>query len=307
MVKTKLSECLNCHTALSKADNFCPNCGQKNHATQLTIRLLLNDLFTSVFNLDARLWITLKTALFKIGTLVKEFNQGKRKKYLPPFQFYLFCSVLYFILQGFSAQQKEVTAAEMIETITQKDSIPMSMGLQSFFLTKTEFQAFPAYTNQQIDSLLIQKELPPTFLNRLMLKQSVKILSNGTGDMTRQLNSFMSTGMFLLLPFFAWLLYLFFARIYPFYVEHLVFSVYLHAIAFLILTIDLCFEMMLGASLIKLFFYIVLLIYVANAIKQFYNLNWGKTILYLFLLNFLYGFVLIVFIFFIAIISLILS
>ena len=51
-----------------------------------------------LLDVDGRLWLTLKTLLFKPGLLTLEYNQGKRVKYSPPLRMYLAISILFFIL-----------------------------------------------------------------------------------------------------------------------------------------------------------------------------------------------------------------
>lgn len=305
MDKKKLAQCLNCQQALLNDENFCPNCGQKNHATRLSIRSLASDLINNVFNVDARLWVTLKTAVFKIGQLVKDFNAGKRKKYVAPVQFYLFCSLFYFLFLGIENQKFNDTTNDIIkENITSHDTIPLSLGVTIIKITQSEFQAIPDYSNQQIDSLLLQKKASVSLYNRLMLKQAVKILTDGTEGVSRQLISLSSTGMFLLVPIFGGLLFLFLKRIYPYYIEHLTFSVYLHAIIFLILSIDVFLRLIVDIPSVNLISILIVLVYTLVAIKRFYDLNWLKTIGYATLLGITYSFIFVIFITIISILSL---
>jgi len=68
----KLNQCLNCELDLSNEENFCPHCGQKNHATRLKARTFLNELVNSIFNVDGRIWVTLKAAIFNVGNRAKK-------------------------------------------------------------------------------------------------------------------------------------------------------------------------------------------------------------------------------------------
>ena len=54
----KLTQCLNCEWDLPKEENFCPNCGQKNHATRLKIRSFLNELINviTIKKIRPRIW-----------------------------------------------------------------------------------------------------------------------------------------------------------------------------------------------------------------------------------------------------------
>ncbi len=303
----KLTQCLNCQQELASKENFCPNCGQKNHATKDTWRSFATEFFNSVFNVDERLWVTFKTAFFKVGHLAKEFNQGKRKKYVAPIQFYLFCSVFYFLLLSLNNQQTSTaTDIAIQEMIATQDTFAMSIGFRRIDVSKPEFSAIPDYSDTQIDSVLQIKQIPTTFYNRMMLKQGVKMITGGINPFFEQLISLFSTSMFLLMPLFGWLLYLFFASIYPFYMEHLIFSIYLHAIVFLFLSIDVIFELVIGSSIFEVVF-LGVLVYIAIAMKQFYGLNWLKTIVYFFLLLLIYTIILAIFMSGVTIIGLLIA
>ena len=307
-MKEKLTHCLNCEAALPNLDNYCPNCGQKNHATLLRIRSFLDELVKSIFNVDARIWITLKTAILNIGQLVKEFNQGKRRKYVRPVQFYLFCSVFFFLLLGIDAQKNEALAdATIKENIDATDTLSMNIGSHMIRLPKSDLLKVPKLSNTQLDSLLVEHKLSAGFYNRFMLQQSVKVIENGISGIHQRINSIASAGMFLLMPIMAWLLYLFFSKTYPYYVQHLVFSIYFHSIVFLFLALKVIFNIFGLHSAVDLIGYLGILIYTFIAVKQFYNKGPLKTIGYFLGLLFLYGIILLMFITLTAFISLILS
>lgn len=302
----RLEQCLNCQQDLLNSEKFCHNCGQKNHATRLTLRSLLNDLVNAIFNVDARLWVTLKTGFLKIGTLVKEFNAGKRKKYVAPVQFYLFCSLIYFVFLGFDNNYYYSDVDTKIREHVLSDTMTIGTGFSRMKVPLETFKALPDFSNQQIDSLLQQENVPVNFFNRVVVRQGTKmILSGNLNNFAQQLSSFFSTGMFLLMPIFGWLLYLFFHRIYPYYIEHLIFSIYFHSIAFLILSLYLIIPLITGIISLKVVFMLALFIFLLIALKQFYQFTWLKTIGYFILLNLVYNSILLVFTLGIIIISLI--
>lgn len=306
----KLKHCLNCQQILPKEENFCPNCGQKNHATRLTIKSFFQEVINSVFNLDSRLWTTLQVAFTKLGLLVKEFNQGQRKKYVAPVQFYLFCSVLYFLLLGIDLDMRGInlkTDKMIRDNIEKSDSIPVSIGFNVFKLSKPELKAIPNFNDQQIDSLLYLKQVPVNKFNRIMVQKGVDIILNGPSGVAKTIYSLLSTSMFFLMPIFAWLLYLFFAKIYPFYIEHLIFSIYFHSIAFLVFTGGLLLQFLPFSQFIIPFLYLGLFVYALFSIKHFYELNWGKTILYTIGISILYGIILALFMIIISLMGILMS
>ena len=325
-MEEKLTQCLNCQAALPNLENYCPNCGQKNHATRLGIRAFFEEIIESVFSFDARIWLTLKTAFLKVGHLAKEFNQGKRKKYVSPVQFYLFCSLIYFLVLGIIAKldgqmqdkivEKEIEALEKLE---KNDTIRFRYGLGPFNfqeninLTLQEIQNIPTYSNQKIDSILVREGISQKFYNRLLFKHSIRNAFRERVAQRQQMVSVVSAGMFLLIPFLGWLFYLFFSRTYTFYIEHLVFVIYLQSIIFLINAFKNLSRFSDLFGFVKIFnwaaiiTYIGVTIYVIIALKQFYQKSWLKTIGYFLLLSALYAIVLVLFLMVILTITLILS
>ena len=94
--------------------------------------------------------------------------------------------------------------------------------------------------------------------------------------------------MFLLFPLFAVSLKLLYWRTKRLYVEHLVFLLYVHAFAFLILTPLLLTHL----DWLVVSTFLALLVYVVVALRVVYKQNWGKTLGKFFLLNVGYVFLL---------------
>ncbi|AWL79062.1 DUF3667 domain-containing protein [Capnocytophaga canimorsus] len=103
--RKRISQCPNCQTMLSARDNFCPNCGQENHYNNHSIKELLNDFFASFINFDNKIWNSLKTILLQPGQITKQYVEGKRIRFVPPFKLYLFFSFIFFVMMSFSFQK----------------------------------------------------------------------------------------------------------------------------------------------------------------------------------------------------------
>ena len=93
-------ECLNCTQPLTGNENFCSYCGQKNTTKKLSFGVFLNNLFEGMFSYDSRFWRTFIPLLLKPGKVSKEFIEGKRVKFVNPFQMYLNVSIVFFLLLG---------------------------------------------------------------------------------------------------------------------------------------------------------------------------------------------------------------
>lgn len=85
---TENQDCLNCKAPLSPKDDFCFACGQKRTTGRITFKQLIADFFDNVFNLDSRVFLTLRNLLIP-GWLTVEYFRGRHKMYLHPFRLFL--------------------------------------------------------------------------------------------------------------------------------------------------------------------------------------------------------------------------
>ena len=96
--------CFNCEQPISDNDNFCSNCGQVNDELPLSIKQFVSEFFSGFFSFDTRFFNTFVPLLFKPGKVSKDYVEGKRRRYVNPFQLYLHVTIIFFLLQGlFSA------------------------------------------------------------------------------------------------------------------------------------------------------------------------------------------------------------
>jgi len=94
------STCLNCERTISTNDNFCPNCGQINNTNRISLKYYFSEYLTGFFSFDNRFFKTIIPLIFKPGKVTREFIEGKRKKYVNPFQLYLNITIIFFLLIG---------------------------------------------------------------------------------------------------------------------------------------------------------------------------------------------------------------
>ena len=99
--------------------------------------------------------------------------------------------------------------------------------------------------------------------------------------------------LFVLIPIFALILKLIFIRKQIYFVDHAVFTLHYHAFAFLIMLLLLIIYLTTGYALPVNWLFIVLLLYLYIAMKNFYRQTYFKTFRKFFSLLFLYFFVLI--------------
>ncbi len=80
--------CKNCHTDLSTKLNYCPDCGAKIIKNRLTIKNIWSDIVEQFFNVDNTLFKTFLHLFTKPETVIIEFINGTRKKYLNIIQYF---------------------------------------------------------------------------------------------------------------------------------------------------------------------------------------------------------------------------
>ncbi len=286
----KLTECPNCQTPLEQLENYCPSCGQKNEDILLPVKAHLADAFESVFNWDARFWVTLKVMFTQPGKLTAEFNEGKRKRYVPPLRLYLIASVLFFLLLSMGSKKDLEQADKALESMATNTSDTMELSMVSFKLKLTGKEIFDLnkLNDEQLDSFLLVQGIEPGIMNRLSLKQSMKVMTGNISGLYYQFTQAASIGMFVLMPAFAAILMLFFRKPKRFYVEHLICSIHLHTLAFLLFSLHFLLMLFFPLEIFNWLIYIIIGVYVFLYLKNIYEKRDLPMIGYYFLISIFY-------------------
>lgn len=79
--------CKNCKDPLEENAHFCDNCGAKVIKSRITFKLLIIELFTNVFGVDSKFFITLKKMFTQPQEVINEYLTGVRKRYVNPFAY----------------------------------------------------------------------------------------------------------------------------------------------------------------------------------------------------------------------------
>ena len=95
--------CLNCGTRLR--GQYCGSCGQRSRNRLISIWQLLREAFGDLLELDSRLWRTLLPLLIRPGQLTRDYLEGRRARYMPPFRTYLVLSVIFFVVAFFNPRE----------------------------------------------------------------------------------------------------------------------------------------------------------------------------------------------------------
>lgn len=96
-------QCLNCEKNLEVTDIFCSQCGQKAQLHRLNWHDIWHDAIHYFTHADKGIFHLLVQLLTKTGSVAREFIQGKRKKYFPPFNFFLIVATIYVFIFALNA------------------------------------------------------------------------------------------------------------------------------------------------------------------------------------------------------------
>jgi competence protein ComGC len=274
--RRKKSTCLNCKVKLSSNANFCSNCGQENNDKRVPVKHLFRDFMVDYLTFDSKFFRSISPLLFKPGHLSKEFTKGKRQNYVQPLRLYIFISVLFFFAVNFlikdnNSGNEQGSGANFTTGQLDLKYLETEEGQEK--LDQLGEEAF-------LDSMQVHGSF-----NRLVGRKMIKLANTGT-SINEYLVKNTSIMMFFLLPIFAFLLKLFFRKQKYFYVEHLVFTLHMHAFAYLFfiiyLLVAVVFALITGLHGNLIFSPFVLLgiwlIYLLLAVHYFYKEGWGKTI-----------------------------
>ena len=272
------TECLNCGSPLSA--QFCPECGQKNKDYSLTFKDFFSDFFEELLDVDSRVLRSLKLLFTKPGFLTSEYVQGRRVRYLPPVRIYLVASVVFFLILTLKTIIPDVKNNQFLkeyqETGTIEESFKEVIGNQ-------------ATTND--DSLSFLRDIgivatdPDSSSSSMTMTVDNQPFELQEGDLLNNFSDNFAKMMFLLLPVAALQLKTLYWRRKKLYIEHLVFSLHVHAFIFSLLILTIIFDFKFTMWLVM----ISSLIYLYIAMKQFYEQSYSKTATKMVLLLLSYG------------------
>ena len=284
----KVENCLNCGEIVQ--ERYCPKCGQEAINCTTSLRPLLSEVMAEVLSFDSKLAHTVVPLFFRPGLLTIDYNLGKRVRYLSPLKIYLFMSIVFFLLLAW--------------TMSGTKSPPININLPS---EKSEaWKSGKGVTMNARGVNIEPDDLPPSLekygawqkdpknthkdsrWEQFVIRKVLRVKENPQGYSGEFVNS-VPKAMFFLLPLFALLLKLIYTRSKRYYVEHLVFSLHVHAFAFGMLTL------MLIPALHPLMPYFVLwiVLYLFLAMRRVYAQGWLKTGVKMSILGFCYLFLLV--------------
>jgi hypothetical protein len=264
-------DCRNCGTRL--LGQYCGHCGQRSRGRLISLWELISDAFGDLFEIDSRLWQTLHQLMLKPGRLTRDYLEGRRARYMPPFRMYLVTSLVFFVIAFFDPREElSIFFEPPAETgdVVEEDAIEEG-------LTIVLDDGEEVFDEEDCDVELDDIEEMPGFLSRrFTVERLTHVCEAITADDGRALASKVldnvPAALFFLLPFMALVLKALYPLSRRYYVEHLLFFVHFHAFFFLILTLQVLLvrlaallripEVAITLTLVAISFYIPVYLFV---------------------------------------------
>lgn len=302
--KTPDRPCLNCGDAT--VGFYCPQCGQRKVDMRVSLRRMLMEVMDDQLSVNSTLPRTLGALFFRPGHLTREYVQGRVVRYIPPFRLYLVSSLLFFILlplvpgvSDLNVSIQDEARADSIRIAAEVDSVLLARARATGQDTTQYAQAVKKAGNGRTMNINFgprpEKAIRPLRpFARRMKEAEGRLEDMGPREAVRTLrNAFLDnapTGVFLIMPLFALILKLLYARRKRFYVEHFVFALHMHSFAFLLLTVMMLARTDWVNAVLGGWFVISLYI----AMKRVYGQGYVRTFFKYLLLGQAYGLILIV-------------
>jgi hypothetical protein len=265
--------CRNCGTPL--ISRYCHNCGQDLFAgARRSVKELISNAIGNIFCLDNKILVTLKYLLFFPGRLSVEFAKGRVISYVHPAKLFWFITILFFAV---IASQIPGNWIEM-ETDLDEDN-------------KKELNEAVTDAKKEVFDT---KEVTGDENNEIFERKIEKLLKGDKAEvqeMTNNIKTLAPFTAFLLIPVFAFLLFVFFHKQKKMFVDHFVFALHIHSFMFLWYALILLASKIPNISHFYSSGWLTLfvpLLYVCVAVYVFYHPRIRSLIWRILLLNFFY-------------------
>ncbi|MEJ8804579.1 DUF3667 domain-containing protein [Pontibacter sp. H249] len=291
--RRKFTQCPNCGYIFEEVNNFCPNCGQENHDLNVPVKHLIAEFFEGTLHFDTKAWITLKYLILKPGLLTEKFNIGQRASYVPPFRLYVFVSIIFFFLlaliadnsvrlNGGKPNSEATTVLPGVTISTNQNDSLIAAAADSAALEKVKTITQDSKELQALQSEIGENKFASEFADKF-----AKFTSHGD-ESKQKLFKNLSFMMFLLMPFFALVLYLYYRKQNRNYVEHLMFSIHLHTFYFILLMVAMLVGQLLPTLEFEGVVFLIMGLYLYFALRQVYKQSYLRTFFSLLPIGFAY-------------------
>ncbi len=296
---------------------YCESCGQKKIKSGLNVFDLFKDFITNIFNLDGRLFQSIKH-LWQPAFLAKEYIGGKRKGYVNPIRFFLVMLVLIFFLLSHAMNNeafdegtmKAISSVEQLKLAQIYDStvcvISPNLSVEEeqtlrdtvfgqrkktsprifvggnflgWKIKEYEVTRHDAYS-MDTDSLFVKYHLT-NWYDQLFIKQLIKIDKNRSGSASYFISKLI-WGVILFVFLIALFMKLLYVRSVFYYVEHLIVIILFGAKMLLVFNVIMAIQLLnLDLPLWNIFVflvYLMMIVYLYLTLKKYYGQGALKTL-----------------------------
>jgi hypothetical protein len=285
--------CLNCHAPLAQG-RYCAACGQDSRIRSRSLASLLYEAFQTLTDVDGRIWGTLRLLVFRPGRLTRLYMEGKRQRFLSPFQLYAIFSFFFFVAAFYIPGSDGRNFRERFRNYFGRPAGHNSArgisfsGPEEWSDTLIFSGNHAVFTLHSYDSS--QRALPVEKRDGLAVMR-IKRGYLSLGDRFRRgereslileladaFQSILPNLVIVLLPVFAFGLKLIYLRRNWYYADHLLFAVHLHVFGFLIFSLLFLLASLFPAACPDSgWVFLGLMAYSVFAFREFYRQGWLRT------------------------------
>lgn len=240
--------CENCGHLVE--ERFCSKCGQENVETRQSFGHLFKHFMEDLTHYESNFWKTIKYLLFRPAYLTKTYLAGKRMTYVAPVKLYIFISFVAFFLPGIipninekhdsEAGEAFIKAGDNLEArgkaITEKQDsvVHLTNGIALTTQDRNAQITLAQYDSMQASLPAGQKDgYVAAFMKRKFSYNPMLKSREGGKRLKEAIVHNFPKALFVYLPIFAFVLWLFHGKKRWYYFDHAIFT--LHYFSFLLL------------------------------------------------------------------------
>lgn len=258
-------DCLNCGNPID--GRYCSSCGQKVSDYNYNLKELLKELFSIFIEFDKSVFKSLKLLIKSPVSLVYNYLEGKRVSFINPFKLFLSLAIIFFMC--ITIKDSSIKYIEKYRVISEKiERDSLSFGEYIFndslmvesIATEDSSTVPDSLSNDEVINFNISEDL----------KFKVK-----HDDVIANFYQYAPYSFLFMIPLTALMLKILYLRRGRLYFEHLIFSLTLHSLAFLLFIPSI----FLDWSILQFLTLITISLYIFIGTKRFYKQGVIKTLI----------------------------
>ncbi len=214
-------------------DRYCGRCGQENTDTRMPFGELIKHFVFDFLHYDKAFLKTIKILFVKPGHLTSIYLKGDRKTYFPPVKLYIFVSfIVFFVLFSFSQQDQQRIYQYNINEVRDKHRI-----IELNIFDRTLALPHRYISIEQLDSTesTLPKNLRKSYFDYALAKKTIEMQKYDEHELGEKffltLEHNIPKTIFIYLPLFATVLWLFNSKSKWLLFDHSIFTLHYFSFA----------------------------------------------------------------------------